>query len=642
MTGTDDEPVCKVIDFGIAKAVVPTADSARLTATGMSLGTPAYMSPEQFMSDGMDVDTRADIYALGAMFYELLSGLLPYNPGKSSGWAALIASHVGSDAPAPSVQYGSLPAERRTAIARERSTDPATLRTTLVGDLDFVILTAIDRDRDRRYATANALVQDVEACLANQPLAARPASLAYRSRKFVRRHRIGVTFAATIVVLLIAAAVGATIQARRIARARAIAEARQGQAEDLIGFMLGDLADSLGKVGKLSMLDGVGRAALTYFAAVPAEQLSDEELFRRAQALQQLGEVRMAQEQLPAAAALMQQSIDAATRLTAHDSLNARWQLGLAHSEFWAGNVDWQLGEVDSALAHFQPFVEISRRLIARLSQSLSYRRRSTRQQHGFRQEGKGDISAAPGLVPRGTRDRTGPVDRDSTNTDWQVSLAADDNAAAVAQRKLGDLAGALTDHRRELAIREALAARDPADPLWQRYLGIAHSYLGELDVMIGDMNGAIGNAREARTIYAALVARDPSNASWQWSLAKSDRQLGQALLEHGEAAAALQQLTAGHDLALRLLAKSPGSPRVANEVVLGATARARALLALGRLPDAETSARSAVVGADSALARRRPISIAAWQPLTAASRSGRCCPGPERVGRQERCYCRP
>ncbi len=605
VTGTDDDPVCKVIDFGIAKAVVPTADSARLTATGISLGTPAYMSPEQFMSDGTDVDTRADIYALGAMLYELLSGLLPYNPGKSSGWAALIASHVGSDAPAPSVQYGSLPAEQRTAIARERSTDPATLRTTLAGDLDFVILTAIDRDRDRRYATTNALVQDVAACLANQPLAARPASLSCRSRKFVRRHRIGVTFAATIVVLLIAAAVGATIQARRIARARGIAEARQGQAEDLIGFMLGDLADSLGKVGKLSMLDGVGRAALTYFAAVPAEQLSDEELFRRAQALQQLGEVRMAQEQLPAAAALMQQSIDVATRLAAHDSLNAGWQLGLAHSEFWAGNVDWQLGEVDSALAHFQPFVEISRRLIARFPDSLSYRQELAYALNniGFAREGKGDISAALASYRAALEIEQALVDRDSTHTDWQVSLAADHNAAAVAQRKLGDLAGALTDHRRELAIREALAAREPADPLWQRYLGIAHAYLGELDVMMGDMSGAIGNAREARTIYAALVARDPGNASWQWSLAKSERQLGQALLEHGEAAAALQQLNAGHDLAVRLLAKSPGSPRVANEVVLGATARARALLALGRLPDAETSARMAVAGADSALA---------------------------------------
>ncbi len=98
VTDSDGEPLCKVIDFGIAKAVAPSLESERLTMTGMALGTPAYMSPEQFISDGTDVDTRADIYALGAVLYELLAGVLPFDPANFSGMAALLAQHVTNDA----------------------------------------------------------------------------------------------------------------------------------------------------------------------------------------------------------------------------------------------------------------------------------------------------------------------------------------------------------------------------------------------------------------------------------------------------------------------------------------------------------------------------------------------------------------
>ena len=128
VTEADGEPLCKVIDFGIAKALAPTPGSARLTATGIALGTPAYMSPEQFLSDGADVDTRADIYALGAMLYELLAGVLPFDPAKYSGWAALLAKRVSSDPPRPSAQYATLPSDRRALVASERRLDAGMLR----------------------------------------------------------------------------------------------------------------------------------------------------------------------------------------------------------------------------------------------------------------------------------------------------------------------------------------------------------------------------------------------------------------------------------------------------------------------------------------------------------------------------------
>lgn len=631
VTDTDGEPLCKVIDFGIAKAIAPTLGAARLTVTGMALGTPAYMSPEQFLTDGTDIDTRADIYALGAMLYELLAGVLPFDPAKFSGWAALLAQHVTRDPPPPSAQYAGLPSDRRAVIATERRTDPVALRNTLSGDLDCVVLDALERDRERRYATANALVLDLENFLENKPVSAHTSSFPYRARKFTRRHRVGVAFATTVFVLLVGSAVGATMQARRLARARAVAVARQGQAEELIGFMLGDLRDKLTAMGRLDVLDAVGNKALVYFAAVPASQLSDEELYRRAQALQQLGEVRMAQGKLPAAADLMRQSLAIATGLASRDSLNGRWQIGLAHSHFWAGNVDWELGNVDSALGHFLPFVTISRRLIAHYPDSLGYREELAYALNniGFAREAQGDIKGALTSYQASLGINQDLVNRDPAKLDWQVSLAAEHNAAAVAQRKLGDLTGALASHDKELAIREALLAHDTTDSERERYVGIAHAYRSELRMLMGDETGSLADARAARAIYTTLVAHDTSNASLQWSLAKSDRQIAQALLEAGDASGALRELASGQAITIHLLLKSQTNPRAAAEAVLAATVQARSLLAMGRVSEALTAARGAASAADAAVTgkphdieRRRAASDAYIAEGEALSRS--------------------
>lgn len=632
VTDTDGAPLCKVIDFGIAKAIAPTLGSTRLTMTGMAIGTPAYMSPEQFLTDGSDIDTRADIYALGAMLYELLAGVLPFDPAKFSGWAALLAQHVTNDPPAPSAQYASLPAERRALVAAERDTDPVSLRNTLAGDLDCIILDALERDRERRYATANAFAEDLENYLENRPVAAHTASFSYRAGKFTRRHRAGVVFASTVFVLLAATAVGATMQARRLARARAIAVAREGQAEELIGFMLGDLRDKLTTMGRLDVLDAVGNKALVYFAAVPTTQLSDEESYRRAQALQQLGEVRMAQGKLPAAADLMRRSLDIANRLASRDSLNGRWQIGLAHSHFWAGNVDWELGNVDSALGHFLPFVTISRRLIAHYPDSMGYREELAYALNniGFAKEARGDIRGALASYNASLGINQELVNRNPAKLDWQVSLAAEHNAAAVAQRKLGDLAGALVSHDKELAIKEALLAHDTTDSERKWYVGIAHAYRGELRMLMGDETGSLADAYTARAIYAALVAHDASNVSRQSSLAKSDRQIAQVLLEKGDPSGALRELSAGQALVTHLLLKSPSNPRAAAEAILDGTLQAKSLLALGHVSDAFAAANKVAAAANLAvekapndIERRRAASDAYLTVGDALSRSG-------------------
>ena len=591
---SDGEPVCKIIDFGIAKATAPIPGWGRkLTGTGMVIGTPAYMSPEQFESSGVDIDTRSDIYSIGVLLYELLAGVPPFGPAKS-GRRSLLGADATGDVPAPSAQYGSLEQTKRKVLADERRTDPDGLRRMIAGDLDCIILKALENDRDHRYATANAMAADIERYLADEPVAARAATRTYRAQKFARRHRTGVAFTAAVLVMLLLVAIGASVQARRLsvqahllAVANETARARQGQAEDLIEFMLGSLHERLSPIGKLDLLDDAGRKALAYFAAVPESALSDEEQFRRARALQQLGHVRLDQGKLPEAAALAQRSIALMLPLAAKDSLNARWQLGLAHNQFWAGQIDMRRGNVDAALTRFEPLVRVSDRLIARFPDSLSYRAEVAYSLNniGFVREAKGDAAAALASYRTAIAILT-PLVRADTVTDWKIALAAVHNASGVAQRKLGDLRGSLNEHQQELAIKQSLANTDSTNRQWQRLVAIAHTYLSDIRLWTGDVDGASSDMQAAQLISAALVAHDSTNVSWEIALASSRRRSGQLRLERNDGAGALRELDVARDVLARTARMAPANVSNASygrETVAVGTARGRALTRLGR-----------------------------------------------------------
>ena len=595
---TDGEPVVKIIDFGIAKATAPTAGSAKLTRTGMVIGTPAYMSPEQLMGEGKDVDTRSDVYAIGVLLYELIAGILPHGAAAEAGFRALLDRHASGEVPAPSTQYAALELSKREALAQQRQTDPDALHRMMVGDLDCVILKSLDGERDRRYQSASAFAEDLEHYLAFEPVSARPTSATYRARKFVRRHRTGVAFAGTLLALLVVVAIGATLQARRLAGANArlavanqMARARQGQAEELIDFMLGNLRSRLTPIGKLDLLDEVGQRALAYFAAVPASALSDDEQFRHATAVQQLGNVRLDQGNLPEAAKLMQRSIALMTPLAVRDSLNPKWQLALAHNQFWAGQIDMRRGDVDAALAHFEPLVRVSDRLMARYPDSVAYRAEVAYALNniGFVHEAKADARAALASYQAAAVILT-PLVKEDTNTDYVVALGAVHNAAGVAQRKIGDLAGARSEHEQELAIKVALARRDTTNRQWQRAVAVALHYLSDIRLWTGDVDGALAQLREARILSASLVAHDTTNVGWLIALANNCRRTAQLHLERNDAAAALRELDEGRGVlarVARLTGVNTPNPSYGREVIAAGTARARALMGLGRAAEA-------------------------------------------------------
>lgn len=215
-------PVPKIIDFGIAKATQesPTGDTL-LTSVQQFLGTPAYMSPEQAGLELIDVDTRSDIYSLGVLLYELLTGHTPFEKKDllQPGLEEMRRVIREKEPLKPSAKLTNLKAPELAEVARHQQVGPPELLHLVRGDLDLIVMKCLEKERGRRYETANGLAREVECYLNDDPVTAAPSSTLYRARKFVRRHRAGLATAAALLMLLVAGVVASTWQAVRAGRA---------------------------------------------------------------------------------------------------------------------------------------------------------------------------------------------------------------------------------------------------------------------------------------------------------------------------------------------------------------------------------------------------------------------------------------
>jgi serine/threonine protein kinase len=228
----DGRPVPKVIDFGLAKAMhQPLTERTLHTGCGTILGTPLYMSPEQAELNNLDVDTRTDVYSLGVLLYELLTGTTPLERKrfKEAAWDEIRRLIREEEPPRPSTRLSSK--EMLASLAVCRRTEPARLARLLRGELDWIVMKALEKDRNRRYETADGLAMDVRRFLAGEAVLAAPPSTGYRLRKFARKHRGALTTAAAFGALLVTGAAVSIYQAVRATRAEKVAiQAREAEA----------------------------------------------------------------------------------------------------------------------------------------------------------------------------------------------------------------------------------------------------------------------------------------------------------------------------------------------------------------------------------------------------------------------------
>jgi len=232
VTLQDGVPVPKVIDFGIAKAMEEKlTDFTVVTLHGHFIGTPAYMSPEQAQVSGLDVDTRSDIYSLGVLLYELLTGKTPFDQKEllASGLDEMRRTLRDREPYRPSVRLGSLPNTELTMTAQRRHMEPPKLRSELRGDLDWIVMKALEKDRRHRYQTANGIALDIQRYLNNEAIFARPPSRIYQLQKAIRRNKVIFAAAAVVTVALATSSVVSTwlFLAEREARRQALKAEQQ-------------------------------------------------------------------------------------------------------------------------------------------------------------------------------------------------------------------------------------------------------------------------------------------------------------------------------------------------------------------------------------------------------------------------------
>jgi serine/threonine protein kinase/tetratricopeptide (TPR) repeat protein len=536
VTSHDGKPVAKVIDFGVAKAIHQhLTDRTIYTNFAQMIGTPLYMSPEQAEMSGLDIDTRSDIYSLGVLLYELLTGSTPLAKKRvaTAAYDEIRRLIREEEPPKPSTRLSS--SDSLASIAAQRHTEPAKLSKLVRGDLDWITMKALEKDRTRRYETANGLARDIQRYLSDEPVEACPPSATYRLRKFARKNRAALTTAAVIGVLLVAGVAISTWQAVRATRAEADARAAQhAEAERAAGERRanaelaarnGELADAQAKVQVRFEL--AQKAIATFHTGVSEDALLNNAEFKelRTKLLKEAAGFYAELEKL----------------LAGQTDFRSRQALAAAYS---------QLGELTEKIGDPKEAVMVQRKALAL--------RRNLASTNGADVETRLDVARSLLIVGRllyATFDFAGALAADEEARNLAAALEAESPTdavrAALAQAHLNiglELAAthkgaeALKEHHKALAIRQKLADANQTVTLFQSDLAGSHNNIGNVLWGTGKPPEALKEYQKALAIRQKLADANPAITQFQRDLAASHNNIGLVLSDTGNPAEGLQE----------------------------------------------------------------------------------------------------
>jgi tetratricopeptide (TPR) repeat protein len=518
-----DRAVPKIIDFGIAKAVEQKlTDKTLFTRFEQFIGTPAYMSPEQAALSGLDIDTRSDIYSLGVLLYELLTGLPPFDPKAllAAGYDEMRRIIQQDEPPKPSTRL----TQARLAHRSSEHSAPRTPRSAFPADLDWIVLKAIEKDRSRRYDTAGALAGDIRRFLADEPVLAAAPGAVYKLRKFVRRHRTATAAAAAVALALLAGTAVSVWQAVRATRAR-----------DELAAQVDETARQKERAHDNFLL---AREAVDRFL----KRLADDPAS---------GARHQAQRR-----ALLEDALGFYQRFVASGQGDPSLAAEIEHATWQIAHIHSLAGSKDEALAGYRHAISLMESTAAAAGAAPAAEAQARRRrlagcyydlgmtQLDLDRYDEAEVSMRRALDLRRAASGASPGEPGPL-----AELASSLNAVGILLNKSYRSEQAVAPLEEAAEVLGRLAELEPADPEHRSQLGAQLNSLAETRVMLGDLAGAEALLHRAVGEQRKAVEADPANGGFLNFLANHLLNLGVMLKERGDPGAAK---ALGEALALR------------------------------------------------------------------------------------------